>query len=179
MCLCLRRSYVTRSVFVCLFSWRIFKLHLISRSFPIIWTDYIGASNDFWKNNSRVHFYFRWKTLVPDTIVVDICCIRETELYPITGTACIIEYRVAALFPEHFQSLTMAFQFVFLNNSFGTHCLSYLQKHNKQQTDTFQKICGNKNFKSSDSLQAPRGTDSSSFSQMPKTSHRFTKWPEK
>jgi hypothetical protein len=53
-------------------------------------------------------------------------------------------YRVAALFPEHFQSLNMAFPFVFFNNSFGTHCLSYLQKHNKQQTDTFQKICGNK-----------------------------------
>jgi hypothetical protein len=29
-------------------------------------------------------------------------------------------YRVAALFPEHFQSFTMAFQFFFFNNFFGT-----------------------------------------------------------
>jgi hypothetical protein len=36
------------------------------------------------------------------------------------------QYRVAALFPEHFQSFTVALQFVFLNNSFGMHCLSYI-----------------------------------------------------
>jgi hypothetical protein len=51
-----------------------------------------------------------------------------------------ILYRVAALFPEHFQSFTMAFQFIFLNNSFGMHCLSYIQKQNQKQTDIFQEI---------------------------------------
>jgi hypothetical protein len=35
-------------------------------------------------------------------------------------------YRVAVLFPERFLSFTMAFQFVFLNNSFRTHCLSFI-----------------------------------------------------
>jgi hypothetical protein len=54
------------------------------------------------------------------------------------------KYRVAALFPEHFQSFTMAFQFIFLNNSFGTHCLSYIQMHNQKQTDTFQEIWANR-----------------------------------
>jgi hypothetical protein len=52
----------------------------------------------------------------------------------------VFKYRVAALFPEHFQSFTMAFQFIFLNNFFGTHCLSYIQKHNQKQKDTFQEI---------------------------------------
>ncbi len=49
-------------------------------------------------------------------------------------------YRVAALFPEHFQCFTVALQFVFLNNSFGMHCLSYIQKQNQKQTDTFHEI---------------------------------------
>jgi hypothetical protein len=49
-------------------------------------------------------------------------------------------YRVAALFPEHFQSFTMAFQFVVLNNSFKTHCPSYMPKHNQKQMDTFEEI---------------------------------------
>jgi hypothetical protein len=53
---------------------------------------------------------------------------------------------VAALFPEHFHSFTMAFPFAFLNNSFGTHFFSYIQKHNRnipgnmsQQKDLIQK----------------------------------------
>ncbi len=70
-------------------------------------------------------------------------------------------YRVAALFPEHFQSFTMAFQFIFLNNSFGTHCLSYsifrsIIKNKRTHSSIYEPT---ESFKSSDSLQAPRRTD--------------------
>jgi preprotein translocase subunit SecG len=70
---------------------------------------------------------------------------------------------VAALFPEHFQSFTMAFQFFFFNNFFGMHYLSYIQKHNQQQRDTSQETESTESFNRSDSLQAPRRTDPSSF----------------
>ncbi len=77
-------------------------------------------------------------------------------------------YRVAALFPEHFQSFTVALQFVFLNNSFGCTASAIFRSKIKNKPTHSTKYESTESFNSSDSLQAPRRTDPSSFSQIRK-----------
>ncbi len=83
-------------------------------------------------------------------------------------------YRVAALFPEN----TFKASLWHSNLSFKMIFLDELP-HNQKQTPHSKNGESTEGFKSSDSLQALHRTDPSSFSPMRKTSHRFSKWPEK